>query len=66
MDFGAEWFITQGVYASEPISKLLNAYGDLCRSKGIVPKKVRVRACVRWGLYRVTLTFSYLFCRLPR
>ena len=47
MDFGAEWFITQGVYASEPISKLLNAYGDLCRSKGIVPKKVRVRACVR-------------------
>jgi len=51
VDFGAEWFITQGVYASEPISKLLNAYGDLCRSKGIVPKKVRVRACVRWGLY---------------
>lgn len=40
MQFGAEWFITQGVFAAAPIIKLLNDYGDLCREKGLVPKKV--------------------------
>lgn len=40
VEFGAEWFITQGIFSAEPISKLLNEYGDLCREKGIVPKKV--------------------------
>ena len=40
MEFGADWFITQGVFASGPISKLLNDYGDLCRQNNVVPKKV--------------------------
>jgi len=39
-DWGAEWFISQGVYSAGPISKLLNDYGSLCRSRGTVPKKV--------------------------
>lgn len=40
IDLGAEWFITQGVFASEPVIKLIVEYGDLCRAKGIIPKKV--------------------------
>jgi len=40
IQWGAEWFITQGVYAVEPVSKLINEYGDLCKEHGIVPKKV--------------------------
>jgi len=38
--WGAEWFITQGVYASEPTIKLINEYGDLCKREGVVPKKM--------------------------
>ncbi len=38
--FGAEWFITQGIFAVGPIVQLLNSYGDLCKAKGITPKKV--------------------------
>eukprot|EP01038_Epipyxis_sp_PR26KG_P009676 gene9676-13028_t len=38
--FGAEWFITQGIFAAEPIIKLLNDYGSSCREQGLVPKKV--------------------------
>lgn len=40
VDIGAEWFITQGVFAAEPTIKLIQEYGDLCRSRNIVPKKV--------------------------
>jgi|Transcript_17947 hypothetical protein len=40
IEFGAEWFITQGIFSSAPVSKLLNEYGDICRQKGITPKKV--------------------------
>jgi hypothetical protein len=40
IDIGAEWFITQGVFASEPVIKLICQYSDLCRERGIVPKKV--------------------------
>lgn len=39
-NFGAEWFITQGVFSSEPVIKLLHEYGDLCKAKGVTPKKV--------------------------
>lgn len=39
-EFGCEWFITQGIFSAGPVSKLLNEYGDVCREKGIVPKKV--------------------------
>ena len=38
--WGAEWFISQGIYSAGPTIKLINEYGDLCRSQGIVPKKV--------------------------
>lgn len=39
-DWGAEWFISQGVYTPGPMIKLLNDYGELCRNRGMVPKKV--------------------------
>jgi hypothetical protein len=39
-DWGAEWFISQGVYSAGPIVKLLNDYGDKCRARGSIPKKV--------------------------
>jgi hypothetical protein len=38
--FGAEWFITQGIFNAGPLVVLLNSYGDLCRAKKVVPKKV--------------------------
>jgi hypothetical protein len=39
-DLGAQWFISQAVYDVEATIKLLNDYGDLCRSRGLSPKKV--------------------------
>lgn len=40
MEFGAEWFITQGIFAADATIKLLNEYGDACRARGLQPKKV--------------------------
>ena len=40
VEYGAQWFITQGIFDAGPIIKLLNDYGDLCRTKNIIPKKV--------------------------
>ena len=39
-DMGAQWFISQAVYDVEATIKLLNDYGDLCREKGVTPKKI--------------------------
>lgn len=39
-EFGAEWFITQGIFAAGPIVKLIHDYSDLCRAQGKVPKKI--------------------------
>ena len=38
--FGCEWFITQGIFASEPVIKLIHDYAALCRKEGITPKKI--------------------------
>lgn len=38
--FGAEWFITQGIFAAGPLVTMLNSYGDKCKARGLVPKKV--------------------------
>jgi 5,10-methylenetetrahydrofolate reductase len=40
VEHGAQWFITQGVYEAAPTIKLINDYGDLCKSKGVIPKKI--------------------------
>jgi hypothetical protein len=40
VDLGAEWFISQAVYNFGATISLINDYGDLCRSKNTVPKKV--------------------------
>lgn len=40
VDLGAQWFITQGIFAAEPVIKLINEYADLCKAKEITPKKV--------------------------
>lgn len=37
---GAQWFISQAVYDTEPTIRLLKDYAALCRQHGIVPKKV--------------------------
>lgn len=37
---GASWFITQGIFDATPISRLINDYGELCKSKKITPRKV--------------------------
>jgi hypothetical protein len=39
-EWGAEWFISQGVYSAAPMIRLLNDYGSMCRARGVVPKKV--------------------------
>eukprot|EP00968_Pinguiococcus_pyrenoidosus_P024834 scaffold5106_cov248-Pinguiococcus_pyrenoidosus.AAC.2 len=38
--WGAEWFVSQGIYDPEAMIELINDYAALCRSRGIVPKKV--------------------------
>ena len=38
--WGAEWFITQGIFDPEPMVALLNDYGALCAAEGVSPKKV--------------------------
>lgn len=40
IECGAEWFISQGIYASGPIVRLIRDYASTCREKGIVPKKI--------------------------
>ena len=37
---GAKWFITQGVYHSKPIIRLIHDYASLCREKKITPSKL--------------------------
>lgn len=37
---GAQWFITQGIFDSAPLVKLLHDYGELCRKEGITPRKI--------------------------
>lgn len=39
-NFGSEWFITQGVFSSGPLIEMLNSYGEKCRKRNIVPKKI--------------------------
>jgi hypothetical protein len=61
-EFGADWFTTQGIFSAAPISKLLNDYGDICRQKCLMPKKVlltfapcgrpKTMAFIKWlGMY---------------
>lgn len=38
--FGAQWFITQGIFAAGPLIKLLADYSDLCRQNNVTPKKI--------------------------
>jgi hypothetical protein len=40
MRWGAEWFITQGIYNPEPITQLILDYGAKCREQNIAPKKL--------------------------
>ena len=72
-DWGAEWFISQGVYTAGPISKLLNDYGSLCRSRGTVPKKVcaytfyDVQCNLSWDSFYFLSIGDYHICPLrPR
>lgn len=37
---GASYFITQGIFDSAPIVKLVNDYGELCRARKLAPRKV--------------------------
>lgn len=40
VDLGAQWFISQCCYDAGATIRLLNDYGDLCKARGTVPKKV--------------------------
>ena len=40
VELGAEWFISQAVFDPAATVSLLNAYGDLCKAQGVVPKQV--------------------------
>ena len=40
VSWGAEWFITQGIYNPEPTIQLIREYADRCRDLGITPKKL--------------------------
>ena len=38
--WGADWFITQGIYDPEPMISVIKEYGALCREQGTQPKKI--------------------------
>lgn len=38
--FGASWFITQGIFSTGPLIKMLADYSDLCRKENTTPKKI--------------------------
>jgi hypothetical protein len=63
-DWGAEWFISQGVYSAGPVSKLINDYGALCRARGTVPKKVCPPLLCPSLLFSVLLSSVLLFSSL--
>ena len=65
VDMGAQWFISQAVYDPGASIKLLNDYGDLCKTRGTVPKKVLLTfaPCGR----RKTMSFiKWLGVSVPR
>lgn len=37
---GSEWFITQGIFSADALVSMLNSYGQKCKERGMVPKKV--------------------------
>jgi len=37
---GARWFISQAIYDPEPMIKLINDYGDLCKKEGTSPVRI--------------------------
>eukprot|EP01033_Poteriospumella_lacustris_P002524 gene2524-1829_t len=39
-EIGAEWFITQGIFDPDALIKLMHDYSDLCKEKGVLPKKM--------------------------
>jgi hypothetical protein len=39
-ELGAEWFITQGIFNPDALIKLMHDYSDLCKTKGVAPKKI--------------------------
>lgn len=39
-EFGAEWFITQGIFNPDALIKMMHEYSDLCKEKGVAPKKM--------------------------
>jgi hypothetical protein len=38
--YGASWFITQGIFNVEPLIRLLTDYATLCKEHNVVPKKI--------------------------
>lgn len=63
-EFGADWFTTQGIFSAAPVSKLLNEYGDLCRERGLVPKKV-VLTFAPCGRPKTMAFMKWLGMRVP-
>ena len=63
--WGAEWFITQGIYDAAPMVSVIRDYAALCAEQGVVPKKVVLTftPCGR----RKTLEFiKWLGMRVPQ
>lgn len=63
-EFGAEWFITQGIFSAGPIVGLLNSYGDLCKARGTTPKKV-VLTFAPCGRAKTMTFIKWLGMRVP-
>jgi len=38
--WGAKWFITQGIYDPDPTIQLINDYGAICKENGVKPRKI--------------------------
>uniref|UniRef100_A0A7S1UIH8 Methylenetetrahydrofolate reductase (NAD(P)H) n=1 Tax=Phaeomonas parva TaxID=124430 RepID=A0A7S1UIH8_9STRA len=63
--WGAEWFVSQGIYDPDAMVELINDYAALCRSRGIVPKKVLL-TFVPCGRKKTLQFIKWLGMKIPQ
>ena len=62
IEHGAEWFISQGVYSSAPLIKLIHDYAFLCKQKGKYSIINHWLLCYAMLLYYAVTPTDQLIC----
>jgi hypothetical protein len=64
MQWGAEWFITQGIYDPQPMIAVIKDYGRRCRELKLTPKKI-VLTFTPCGRKKTMSFIKWLGMRVP-